>query len=132
MKMSPIQLRSALLTALCLGPPALADDLLLVLGHAEVRAYARAPATIILGDQEIAAANITPSDVLVLTGLAPGTTNVIVLDETGGELDRFLLSVVNLGSDIAIRRGNIRQVVRCDPSCRTPEEADEAPTVNAN
>lgn len=103
------------------------NDLYLSRGHAEVRVYERTPATIILGDNNIVAANITPSDVLVLTGRARGTTNVIVLDESGGELDRFLLSVFEPGEDVAVRRGIRRQVVRCDPSCRSPEEASSAP-----
>lgn len=102
-------------------------DLLLQRGHAEVRLYDRPPTTIILGDEDIVAANVTNTDVLVLTARARGTTNVIVLDEAGQELDRFLLSVFEPGDDIAVRRGGQRQVVRCDPMCREPQEAAESP-----
>lgn len=104
-------------------------DLLLQRGHAEVRLYDRPPTTIILGDEQVVAANVTNTDVLVLTARARGTTNVIVLDESGQELDRFLLSVFEPGDDIAVRRGGQRQIVRCDPMCREPQEATEAPTI---
>ena len=102
-------------------------DLLLQRGHAEVRLYDRPPTTIILGDEQVVAANVTNTDVLVLTARAQGTTNVIVLDEAGQELDRFLLSVFEPGDDIAVRRGGLRQIVRCDPMCRDPLEAVESP-----
>lgn len=102
-------------------------DLLLQRGHAEVRLYDRPPATVILGDDEVVAANVTNTDVLVLTARARGTTNVIVLDEAGRELDRFLLSVFEPGDDIAVRRGGLRQIVRCDPMCREPKEAIASP-----
>ncbi len=104
-----------------------ADDLLLQRGHAELRSYDRPPATIILGDEQVAVANVTNSDILVLTARARGTTNVIVLDAAGQELDRFLLSVFEPGGDIAVRRGGLRQIVRCDPMCREPQEAVESP-----
>lgn len=103
------------------------DDLLLQRGHAEVRLYERPPSTIILGDDQVVAANVTNTDVLVLTARARGTTNVIVLDEAGKELDRFQLSVFEPGDDIAVRRGGLRQIVRCDPMCREPQEVLSSP-----
>lgn len=104
-------------------------DLVLQRGHAEVRLYDRPPTTIILGDEEVVVANVTDTDVLVLTARSRGTTNVIVLDEAGRELDRFLLSVFEPGDDIAVRRGGLRQILRCDPMCREPHEADESPVI---
>ncbi len=106
-------------------------DMFLLRGHAEIRAYSTAPATIVLGNDDVVAVNITPSDVLVLTARARGTTNVIVLDEGGLELDRFMLSVLEPGEDITVRRGTIRQIVRCDPSCRSLSDASLSPVISA-
>lgn len=106
-------------------------DMYLLRGHAEIRAYATAPATIVLGDEDVVAVNITPSDVLVLTARARGTTNVIVLDENGGELDRFMLSVLEPGEDITVRRGTARQIVRCDPACRSLSDVDISPVISS-
>ena len=59
------------------------DPVEMVRGQAEIRAYAVAPGTIILGDDAVVAANVSGDDVLVLTALAQGVTNVIVLDPAG-------------------------------------------------
>lgn len=125
---------SGLLTCLFWAMTGLAEtkgDMFLLRGHAEIRAYATAPATIVLGDEEVVTVNITPSDVLVLTARARGTTNVIVLDASGDELDRFLLSVFEPGEDITVRRGTSRQIVRCDPSCRSLSDANLSPVISS-
>lgn len=107
------------------APPGAAEvmrDVVLTTGYAEVFAYDVAPVAVILGDAEVAAANVTVADVLVLTARASGATNVIVLNEEGREIDRFRLMVRDSGGAVAVRRGVSRQVLRCDPGCRSAEE----------
>ena len=97
---------------------AFSGELTLLRGQAEVRAYDRTPATIILGDEDVAAASIAANDVLVLTARSAGLTNMIVLDEMGIEMDRFLVRVTEPGGDVTVRRALAEAVFRCDPSCR--------------
>lgn len=90
--------------------------------QAELRRYSREPGTVILGDVDVAAASIAPFDILVLTGLQPGETNVIVLDDSGAEIDNIALRVVEPGNTIVVRRGQERQVLQCDPTCALLDE----------
>lgn len=106
--------------------PVSATALTVALGQAELRRYSREPGTIIVGDASVAAASIATSDILVLTGLQPGKTNVIVLDDSGAEIDHIVLSVVEPGTMIVVRRGQERQLVRCDPTCAPLDEASLA------
>lgn len=98
-------------------------------GEARILRYARAPGTVIIGDEAVAAVSIAGSDILVLTGLAPGTTNVIVLDEAGAQIDRIALSVVDRGSSVIVGRGRDRQVFTCDPICRPADGQTISPAV---
>lgn len=107
---------------------AFSGELTLLRGQAEVRSYDRPPATIILGDAEIAAASIAANDVLVLTARSAGLTNMIVLDELGVEMDRFLVRVTEPGGDVKVRRALTEVVLRCDPSCR-PFDFERRPSV---
>ncbi|WP_227419683.1 pilus assembly protein N-terminal domain-containing protein [Roseitranquillus sediminis] len=86
-------------------------------GQAELRRYSREPGTVIVGDSEVAAASLAASDILVLTGLEPGETNVIVLDDDGAEIDHIALRVAERGTTIVVRRGQERELLRCDPAC---------------
>ncbi len=98
------------------------------LGQAEVVRYSREPGTVIIGDPAVAAASIAASDVLVLTGLQAGETNLIVLDDGGVQIDRMTLRVVEPGDTIVVRRGLDRQVVRCRPLCSPTDASGFAPS----
>lgn len=92
-------------------------------GHAEVIRYAQEPGTVIVGDAAIAIASIVASDILVLTGLRTGETNVIVLDDSGAGIDQIVLRVEVPGDTVVVRRGIERQILRCDPRCAPTDEA---------
>ena len=91
-------------------------------GQADLRRYSREPGTIIIGDPDVAAASIATPDVLVLNGLTPGNTNVIVLDDTGVEIEHIALHVVVPGNTVVVRRGQERELLRCDPTCAPVDE----------
>ena len=96
------------------GPSQAMRDVTLTTGYADVFTYDAAPVAVILGDADVAAANVTVADVLVLTGRSAGQTNVIVLGEDGSEIDRFHLIVRDVGGAVAERRALSRRVLRCD------------------
>jgi len=74
--------------------------------------------TIIIGNPGIADANVGDETTLVLTGKTAGTTNLIVLDETGKEV---MNSIVRVSSDVrqltTIFYGATRQTFSCLPVC---------------
>ena len=116
----------AALAPVTAGAGPLAERLEISRGHAEIIRYAETPGAVILGDASIAVANLTTSGVLVLTALGNGATNVIVLDQDGAELDRFVLSVPRIGDAVAVRRAMVRETLVCDPACRAPNELPAA------
>ena len=92
-------------------------------GHAEIIRYAQEPGTVIVGDADVVVASIAASDILILTGLQAGVTNVIVLDDDGVQIDQFVLRVALPGSNVIVRRALERQIMRCNPLCAPTEEA---------
>lgn len=102
-------------------------------GHAKIIRYAREPGTVVVGDATVAIASIVASDILVLTGLRTGETNVIVLDDSGAGIDQIMLRVEVPGDTVVVRRGIERQILRCDPRCAPTDEAgpETAPTMTA-
>lgn len=56
------------------------------LGYSQVVRPAEVPGTVIVGDDAVADATIGGGNTIILTGKALGTTNLIVLDEAGGEI----------------------------------------------
>jgi len=97
--------------------------LTITLGHAEIIRYTQEPGTVIVGDAEVVVASIAASDILILTGLQVGVTNIIVLDDDGAQIDQFVLRVALPGSNVIIRRALERQIMRCNPLCAPTEEA---------
>jgi hypothetical protein len=129
--LAPLDLSAALPAALAeeFGKPKIAQEaaltarsLTVARGQAEIRRYLREPGTVIVGDAEVAAASIATSDILVLTGLQPGETNIIVLDDSGAEIDHIALRVVERGTTVVVRRGQERELLRCDPTCNPSDE----------
>lgn len=112
--------------AIGLSPTAL-PALDIEVGRAEILRLARPPGTVVVGDERIVAVNLVSDRILVLSGLAPGETNVIVLGERGEAMTRFLLRVVRAGRVLTVRRGGASQAYRCEISCRPIDAAPIAP-----
>lgn len=94
-------------------------------GEARIERYDREIETIVVGNAEVVVASVARSDALVLTGLAEGATNAIVLAEDGDEIDRIALRVAAPGARVVLWHGLEREAHRCDRRCR-PEEGAPA------
>lgn len=100
-------------------------------GRAEVLRYRREPGTVIVGNEALVAVSFAAADILVLTGLQPGETNVIILDDDGREIDRISVSIVERGRDVVVSRGQERQYLRCAPACGPADGESASPSATA-
>jgi Flp pilus assembly secretin CpaC len=110
----------ATLAALCTAGPALAagETIDVTIDFAKVMKLTAPAHTIIIGNPGIADATVDDEQTLVLTGKTAGTTNLIVLDESGGEV---MNAVIRVSSDIrqltTVFYGASRQTFSCAPVC---------------
>jgi Flp pilus assembly secretin CpaC len=110
----------ATLAALSVAGPAIAadDPIDVTIDFAKVVKITKPADTIIVGNSGIADATVGDDQTLVLTGKTAGTTNLIVLDQSGGEI---LNAVVRVSSDIrqltTVFYGSSRQTFSCSPVC---------------
>ncbi len=110
------------LPSLVAAPPS-ARTLVIERGRAALLEYEAELGTVILGDSAVAIASVARSDSIVLTGLAEGATNAIVLDGEGRRIDEINLRVIRSGRRIVVWRGLAREVQICNPSCAPEGEA---------
>lgn len=138
-----------IVAAWAVGPPALAaEPLALATGHpgerivldrsrppaidltidiARVLRLAEQASTIVIGNPGIANATLTDGRTVVLTGMAAGTTNMIVLDETGAEVANLLLSVgTTVRPQVRVYNGLRRQTYSCALDCEPVSAVGDA------
>ncbi|HUF57620.1 MAG TPA: pilus assembly protein N-terminal domain-containing protein [Thermohalobaculum sp.] len=88
------------------------------LGHAEVVRFSEPVGTIIVGDSGVLDATAVNDRTVVLTALAAGTTNVVVLGEEAEVLSRLNVRVsVPQEPRAEVFRGSERTVMVCNPDC---------------
>lgn len=74
------------------------------------------PAHIVIGNPTIAEVNAIGTHAIVVTGRAPGTTNILLL-APGGEVQREIGVNVVAGATVTIHRGLARESYVCAPLC---------------
>jgi len=95
-----------------------AEPIDLTIDFAKVLQLDRPAATIIVGNPGIADATVEDQSTLVLTGKAPGTTNLIALDAAGEQIANATLRVVSNDRQLTtIFYGAKRQTLSCAPVC---------------
>ncbi len=94
------------------------DSVGLTVNIAEVLPLERTPATIIVGNPEIADVTVGDERTLILTGRAAGITNLIAIDEAG---QRFVDLELHVKSDlpqhVVVQAGASRSTFVCAPRC---------------
>jgi Flp pilus assembly secretin CpaC len=111
------------------GVPASAEDIIdVTIDFAEVVKLDRPAETIIIGNPGIADAAVEDESTLVVTGKAAGTTNLIVLDQAGEEIENVVLLVSsNTRQLTTIFYGSQRQTFSCAPTCEQVILVGDAP-----
>ncbi|MBZ8133773.1 pilus assembly protein N-terminal domain-containing protein [Afifella sp. IM 167] len=95
-----------------------AEPIDLVIDFAKILQLDRPATTIIVGNPGIADATVEDQTTLVLTGKAPGTTNLIALDAEGAEIANATIRVASNDRQLTtIFYGAKRQTLSCAPVC---------------
>lgn len=89
------------------------------LDRAKVMRIARPAATVILGNPAIADATVQDRKTLIITGRSFGTTNLIVLDQSGDPIADELITVSAPNDDmVTLFSGDTRSSFSCSPDCQ--------------
>ncbi|MGG7519164.1 pilus assembly protein N-terminal domain-containing protein [Allorhizobium undicola] len=112
----------SVVTALILGPASgvHADDGLLrvFMNQARVLKLDRPVSKVIIGNDKVADATVADSRTIVLTGRSFGTTNLILLDESGHAIvDERILVSIDEGNTVRMYKQTSRTVLSCTPNC---------------
>ena len=115
---SPLALPAMLVLLAGVSPALAKDPIRVTIDRALVMPISRPADTVIIGNPIIADATVRDAKTLIITGKSYGTTNLIVLDVNGGQIDNELLTVVP-GEDqvVTVYRRSDRQTLSCTPAC---------------
>ncbi|MCB1476065.1 MAG: pilus assembly protein N-terminal domain-containing protein [Rhodobiaceae bacterium] len=110
---APIAIAGTLFAA-----PAMAESLVVSVDRATIMRLDQPAATIIIGNPAIADASVQNREMLIVTGKAYGSTNLIVLDGQGQVISESTIYVqaVQDGA-VTVQRGMDKVSLACTPNC---------------
>lgn len=120
-----------------LGPPPqpepVARSLTLPPGYATVYRFDSLVETVVVGNSAVVGTSVLDPREIVLTALAPGRTNVIVLGADGRTMARLFVRVREEASEtVKVYNGASRTLLVCEPEClpvaEAPDRADPPPS----
>lgn len=124
--------RTALAAAVALSafaaPVRASEDMIRVfMDHARILKLDRPISKVIIGNSEVADVTVADPTMIVLTGKAYGTTNLVILDAKGEAIvDERILVSVDEANTLRVYKQTDRSVYSCSPSCE--EHAQKAAT----
>lgn len=96
----------------------MADPVRVTLDFAKIVRLKEPAATVIVGNSGIVEAAIDDDRTMVLTGQAPGSTNIIVMDADGNETENMRVLVASDTRQLTtVYSGSDRQSFSCNPRC---------------
>lgn len=101
--------------------------ILVDLDHARVVRMPDGAQTLIIGNPLVADVTMLRNNqLMVVTGKSFGSTNLIMLDQTGTQVGESLIQVVPPMDKLVVQRGPHRESYSCNPDCmRTIDLADD-------
>lgn len=91
----------------------------LTLDFARILAFDSPARTVIIGNPNIVDGTLSDEHTIVLTGKAIGTTNMIVLGDSGQEVANLAISVSVNGHQVTtVYHGTEMQIFSCSETCR--------------
>ena len=104
-----------------------------VMNEAKIVKLARAADTIVIGNPEIADAAVQDSSTIVLTGKGFGTTNIVVLDDTGEPIvDERVIVKRSDAATMRIYRRNDVLTLSCTPICQKAYQTEAESRADAS
>ncbi|MGE0847001.1 MAG: pilus assembly protein N-terminal domain-containing protein [Flavobacteriaceae bacterium] len=104
--------------ALAAPLPALAGGYVVAVDRASIMRLDQPAATVIIGNPAIADASVYSREMLIITGKAYGTTNLIVLDERGEVIsDNTVYVQAPSEGAVTVQRGTEKVSLACAPNC---------------
>ncbi len=98
--------------------PTLADNINVIVDRAKVMRISRPADVVIIGNSAIADATIQDNQTLIITGRSFGTTNLIVLDNTGDAIADATITVAPQNDQmVTVYRRSQRSTFSCAPDC---------------
>ena len=103
-----------------LSQAARADDgmIRVFMDHARILKLDRPVSKVIIGNAAVADVTVADPTMIVLTGKAYGTTNLVILDTAGNAIvDERILVSVDEANTLRVYKQTERSVFSCAPSC---------------
>jgi Flp pilus assembly secretin CpaC len=122
---------SVLFLLASMGAAFAADPLSMTIDESKVVRLPDTMKTVVLGNPAIADVTIKNDKLLILTGMAPGSTNLIVLNDKDEPIMEQKINVIVSEHVVTVQRnGTVAMAYACRPSCRptvaAPVSADAA------
>jgi len=119
----------ALLATACVGVARAADKTLYIdLDYARVVRIPQGAQTLIIGNPLIADVTMLKNNqLMVVTGKAFGTTNLIMLDNSGSQVGESFITVVPANDKLLVMRGPHRESYSCNPDCMPTADLGDDP-----
>ena len=109
---------AAVAAVMALPVAAAAEPITVNVNHAKVMKVSRPADIVIIGNPAIADAMIQDAQTLIITGRSFGTTNLIVLDDTGEPIADETITVGEAKDNVVtVFRRASRQSYSCSPDC---------------
>lgn len=118
-RMTCMVLAFAMAVAGAVAPAAAQEDMIRVfMDHARILKLDRPVSKVIIGNSAVADVTVADSTMIVLTGKAYGTTNLVILDAAGEPIvDERILVSVDEANTLRVFKQAERSVYSCSPSC---------------
>lgn len=94
-------------------------EILVDLDYARIVKIPEGAQTLVIGNPAVADVTMLKNNkLMVITGKSFGTTNLIVLDQAGGQVGESVITVVPKDNKLVVQRGQHRESYSCQPECR--------------
>ncbi|OCW58068.1 pilus assembly protein N-terminal domain-containing protein [Hoeflea olei] len=102
-----------------------AEDVIRVfMDHARILKLDRPVAKVIIGNASVADVAVSDPQTIILTGKSYGTTNLVILDQTGNAIvDERIMVSVDEANTLRVFKQTSRSVYSCSPSCEEHVQA---------
>jgi len=98
------------------------------LDYARIVKIPEGASTLVIGNPLVADVTMLKnSPLMVITGKSFGTTNLIVLDRTGGQVGESVITVVPAKDKVVVNRGGHQESYSCKPDCVAAVDLSDDP-----